>query len=207
MDPSQIPWMVCLTSLILGVVPARSVPEYVFKIRGTGYRRSRGAPGWLGWKSYLSNPTVLAFPVEVMKGGFAVFLATDQGIGLFTSIFNTGWYAPSAILPWAAGLCAVIGQVYSPFQSGSRGVEAALGVMLVLAPWAALASIVAYLVTLFSFRQRPATLPFLIGLLIMVTIHLVIYPFGIHLWPAALIILLILVRHETEIDRLLQNGA
>ncbi|HEX7598590.1 MAG TPA: glycerol-3-phosphate 1-O-acyltransferase PlsY [Polyangia bacterium] len=87
------------------------------------------------------------------KGWAALVLVVDAGKGflpifLAARIFDTAW------LPAAAGLVAVLGQVFSVFLKGrgGKGVATSLGAGLALAPLSALACVALWIALFLRFR-------------------------------------------------------
>jgi len=87
------------------------------------------------------------------RGWAAVVLLVDAGKGalpvvLAAQVFDVSW------LPAAAGLAAVLGQVFSIFLKGrgGKGVATSLGAGLALAPWPALICLVVWAALFAAFR-------------------------------------------------------
>ena len=87
------------------------------------------------------------------RGWAAVVLLVDAGKGalpvvLAAQVFDVSW------LPAAAGLAAVLGQVFSMFLKGrgGKGVATSLGAGLALAPWPALICLVVWAALFAAFR-------------------------------------------------------
>ncbi|MBI2711696.1 MAG: glycerol-3-phosphate acyltransferase, partial [Bdellovibrio sp.] len=79
----------------------------------------------------------------------------------------------------------------------------AFGVILFLAPTAAGCGLFGFVLT--YFYRRIVSLASLAGLGTAAVSYLVLNPIGVHLWSGAALALLVLIRHEKNIDALLEN--
>lgn len=186
-------------------------------------RLSRGGRGrrWeldLRRKVELTPASIAASVFDVAKGVLISVLAGPPGLALAGLVAGGGPVeAPGASLAWAAVLAGVIGHCFAPWSRpvGAKGMLPALGGAAVLAPFAALAGLLAFVAGYFSpLREpawpdgsldRPRALAALVGLLCACVVLLVFYPIGGHLWSVASIVFIILLRHEAEIDVLIQR--
>jgi glycerol-3-phosphate acyltransferase PlsY len=76
-------------------------------------------------------------------------------------------------------------------------------VILILSPLAGVVGLIAFGLT---FREKKTgSLASLAGLLTVAVTHWVLRPAGTYLWFAGALVFLILIRHESNIDALLQN--
>lgn len=149
---------------------------------------------------------VLTFLADSAKGAVAVVLARPEGVEWIVGspqaippIAHTEWFA------WLVALAAVLGHCYSPWLrfKGGKGVATSFGVAIMLSPLAALAGGVVFILTFLA--KRIGSLASLAGILTIAVTHLVLNPLGSYLWIGAALIGLILIRHEANIDALLEN--
>lgn len=152
----------------------------------------------------------LTFVLDVCKGVVAVFFATPTGYQFLSVLFLGGTQEVSEVplsIPviWGAGFLAVFGHCYSPWLNfkGGKGVATALGVILVLSPISAIFGALAFVLT-FIFK-RIASLASLAGLFSASVTYLILNPVGVHLCIGAAMLMMILIRHERNIDALLEN--
>ncbi len=106
---------------------------------------------------------------------------------------------------WGSALFLVLGHCFSPWLGfkGGKGVATAFGAILVLSPWAALSGAGAFVLAFML--KRIGSLASLSGVIVASVTHLILNPLGSHLWLGLLIVLLIVIRHERNIDALLEN--
>jgi acyl phosphate:glycerol-3-phosphate acyltransferase len=106
---------------------------------------------------------------------------------------------------WLVGFMAVLGHCFSPWLGfrGGKGISTGLGIMLVLAPVSALVG--AFVFSLVFFQYRIASLASIAGLMSASILHLICHPVEKPLWVLAALNLLILIRHEGNIDAFFQN--
>lgn len=214
--------LILLLAFLLGSIPFGLLMARVFgrhdpRARGSGNIGATNVTRVAGfWPAGF-----LTFLLDALKGTLAVALAgslLSQLLGLLLGpewiqgnlAFPGHWEPGSALLRWSAGFFAVLGHCYSPWLRlrGGKGVSTALGALALLAPVAALGGVAAFVVTFFSFRT--GSLASLAGLL-MVAVVYGIFPSaesgvpGPHLWPGALMLLVVIARHEKNIDALLED--
>jgi glycerol-3-phosphate acyltransferase PlsY len=142
--------------------------------------------------------------------GFLTF-ALDFAKGVVPVLaLNLGWFSgadevfgPAAA--WAVALCGVIGHCYSPWLrfKGGKGVATGLGALLVLSPIAAMIGVFAFLLSFAA--TRTGSLSSLSGILALTIAHLILAPGGPYLWLGGLLVFIILLRHESNLDALLQS--
>jgi glycerol-3-phosphate acyltransferase PlsY len=210
--PGPATWLACATAFLLGSIPFGLI---VARIAGGADPRRSGSGnigatnisrvmGFWPWGA-------ATFALDLLKGAVPV-LALEAG--LFAAIAASltgaaaGGSAPeavSAVAAWAVGLCAVLGHCYTPWLGfrGGKGVATGLGALAVLSPWASLAGLVAF--GLVFAATRVGSISSLSGILGVSVTHLVIAPTGAYLWFGAALVLVILVRHEGNLDALLEN--
>lgn len=152
----------------------------------------------------------LTLLLDIGKGSLAVLLATPTGIEVleaFTRSLSLDLekaQSGSSVL-WAAGMFAVLGHCYTPWRNfrGGKGVATGLGALAVLSPLAALFGLVGFGIAFF--QSRAASLASISGLILAAVWQVTFYPPGIHLTFGAILAVTILVRHEKNIDALLEN--
>jgi acyl phosphate:glycerol-3-phosphate acyltransferase len=146
----------------------------------------------------------LTFLLDALKGTFSVFLVSSPlGLRVAEWFFDLSGFSSPLWVVWTTGFFAVLGHCYSPwlFCKGGKGVATGFGVLLFLSPCAALVGLVAFA---FTFLQnRMGSLASLMGLWATVVTHCALYPINHHLFAGLALVLLILFRHESNIDALL----
>lgn len=133
-------------------------------------------------------------------------LALDAIKGLVPALLATR-FAGELGSPYAGALCgvaAVIGHCFPVWLSfrGGKGVATGLGVALALAPWAALAGAATWLV-LYKLL-RISSIGSLAGVLVAVVVAALTAPRP-SLYGFAALALVILVRHKSNLERLVQK--
>ncbi|RKY95687.1 MAG: acyl-phosphate glycerol 3-phosphate acyltransferase [Candidatus Hydrothermota bacterium] len=132
---------------------------------------------------------ILTMILDVFKGAFPAFLAL-KSISLEVAC--------------AAGFAAFLGHITSPYMGfrGGKGVATALGVTVVLAPKVFLAAVPVGL--LLFFITRKVSVASLTGSLAGAIYAVVLLPLPVKLLAVAMVIL-IFVRHRSNIKRLLSG--
>lgn len=104
---------------------------------------------------------------------------------------------------WLSGLCAVLGHCYSPWLrfKGGKGVATAFGMILVVSPISALVALMGFGAAFYA--KRTASIASITGMILAAATHVTLYPVEPHLWVGALVIAVVLVRHESNLDALL----
>jgi acyl phosphate:glycerol-3-phosphate acyltransferase len=203
--------VISLSAFLLGSIPFGILMAHAFtdikdlQARGSGNigatNVSRVAGFWpAGFLTFLFDFLKGAIPV------FVVSLAAFQSwyLGLFQSSREIGL---SAI--WFTGLCAILGHCFSPWVKfkGGKGVATGLGVIAILAPIAAGVGVAAF--AFCFFKTKLGSLSSIVALTVAAIADLVIMPAGTYasyLWIGAVIIFLILFRHESNMDSLLEGN-
>ncbi len=134
----------------------------------------------------------LTFLCDVLKGILPLLL------------FKIGGAPPSFDL-WFTGFISVLGHCYSPWLKfrGGKGVATGFGVILVLSPLAALAGALGY--ALSFLQNRVGSVSSLIGILFMLAAQFVLYPPGEHLFVLMGLFFVIILKHEKNLDSLLEG--
>uniref|UniRef100_UPI003340EC07 glycerol-3-phosphate 1-O-acyltransferase PlsY n=1 Tax=Castellaniella defragrans TaxID=75697 RepID=UPI003340EC07 len=145
---SSLPAAAIVIVLILGyLIGSVSFAVLVSRLMGLRDPRSFGSgnPGATNvLRSGNKTAAILTLLGDAAKGWVAVMLAAwAVRAGL----------APAAAVPWA-GLAAFIGHLYPVFLrfKGGKGVATALGVLLGLQPWLALATVATWAIVLYVTR-------------------------------------------------------
>ena len=202
-----------LAAFLLGSVPfgllmARAFDVKDLRVRGSGNIGATNVSRVVGfWPA-----GALTFLLDVVKGMLPVFVVS---LPAFQSAW-TGWWQNmgysgvqvSETVIWATAFCAVAGHCFSPWVrfKGGKGVATGFGAILILSPWAALAGILAFAFTFL--KTKVGSLSSVTGLLTVAVVYLVIrdhHSYGSYVWIGALLLFLILVRHESNIDSILDG--
>jgi len=151
----------------------------------------------------------ITFCLDVAKGALPVLLITPIGCKAIALLFSgdseVGNCSFNLPLQWAVGLFSILGHCFSPWVhfKGGKGVATGFGVALVLSSSAALMGIAGFILTFLS--TRISSLSSIVGLLLTAVAYLALNPLGPHLWLGAAMLFVIFMRHEANIDALLQN--
>jgi glycerol-3-phosphate acyltransferase PlsY len=138
---------------------------------------------------------ILTLALDLLKGLTAVLIAKH---------FNPG--SPSDLMS-AAAVFAVLGHVFPAWLSfrGGKGVATALGVFLAIAPWAALGALVVFILLVFTTRYVSLA-SVLAAVVIPVFAMLTVSSRSpIFIGAVIFIALLVVVKHQANIARLLQG--
>jgi len=201
-----LPAIVCVIAFLMGSIPFGLLVARIFKVKdltsqGSGNIGATNVSRVLGfWPA-----GALTFALDLLKGILPVLALLPMGSQIWLGTFGLPETDFSATAIWSAGLFAVLGHCYSPWLhfKGGKGVATGFGVLVVLSPLAGLAGILAFGITFLS--KRIGSLASLAGLIVASVFHVVFEPGGAHLIPGALLVFLILIRHEANIDALLDQ--
>ena len=188
---SAWPWF--LASYLLGSLPTSWIVVKLVKgedLRklGSGNLGATNLYRQLGWRWALP-----AAVIDIGKGVIPVLVFGPRAGG-------------GPIMALFLGITAVLGHVFSIFVNfkGGKGVATGAGVLIGLAPWAALVAIVVWGVVV-KFTGY-VSLGSLLGAVVLVPSLWFIYPDRRDLvWPFALLALMIIVLHRANIQRLLKG--
>ena len=197
-----------LGSVPFGLLMARAFSVGDLQAKGSGNIGASNVSRVVGfWPA-----GALTFLLDVLKGAVPALVVSLPAMQQWW----TGWwegFGRSGVeitdnVIWAVGFCAILGHCFSPWVrfKGGKGVATGFGVILVLSPWAGIAGIVAFAFTFLKFKT--ASLASIAGLLMVAVVHLVIHDhrtYGSNLWIGAAILFLILIRHEANLDGLLEG--
>lgn len=147
------------------------------------------------------------FVLDLIKGAIPAFL------GGFEPLWTLMEKAPQLAAPlhagtaaaWAGGLFAVLGHCFSPWLKlkGGKGVATGFGAILVLAPIPALVGFVmAFLIFL---NRRMVSISCIGGIAVAAVTCVLLGPVEPSLFFGAVMIAVILFRHEENIDALLEG--
>ncbi len=197
-------------SFFIGSIPFGLLIARIFKIKE--FRRP--APHGL-LRPHLAETTnfwpvgVLNIFLDFAKGVLALLLVSPVGyrlLGMFLrDSGDLGIHDESLVLTWASGLFVVLGHCFSPWLRfrGGKGVATTFGVILVLSPVSALFGLLGF--GLFFFYSQITSLASIAGLICAAVGYLVLNTVGIQLWVGVVMIFLVLLRHEANIDALLEQ--
>ena len=134
---------------------------------------------------------ILVFVLDAFKGAGSVLLAQY--------FLGKGWYAG------LCGLFSVFGHIFSPYLRfrGGKGVACGFGVMLVLAPWASLLSLLVWAL-LVAWRKLVSLASLLASIILLILLWL----FSLPLWVVGVgmgICLLVFWAHRANLARLLSG--
>lgn len=188
---SAWPWF--LASYLLGSLPTswmvvKLVKGEDLRKLGSGNLGATNLYRQLGWR--------WALPAALI----------DMGKGIIPVLVFGPRTGGGEIMALLLGITAVLGHVFSIFVNfkGGKGVATGAGVLIGLAPWAALVAIVVWgvVVKLSGY----VSLGSLLGAVILVPALWLLYPDRRELvWPFALLALMIVVLHRANIQRLLKG--
>lgn len=201
-----LPLLALAAAYLLGSIPfgiwiARSYRVGDLTSRGSGNIGATNVSRVVGfWPAGF-----LTLLLDLSKGLIPVLLISPWGASIWTSTFFPGGYSFAETVVWSAGLFAVLGHCFSPWLKlrGGKGVATGLGALLILSPLAALTGIVVFVMTFLI--RRIGSLASIAGLVAACTAHLVLYPVSRHLWAGAAMVFLILNRHESNLEALLEG--
>jgi glycerol-3-phosphate acyltransferase PlsY len=203
------PVAILLGAFLLGSIPFGLLTARAFKVkdlteRGSGNIGTTNVSRVLGfWPAGF-----ITLLLDVLKGAapVAVFAYTGlaESLGSLMQVPSSVSLV-SPLLIWSVGLFAVLGHCFSPWLhfNGGKGVATAMGVWLVLSPVSAAAGIIGF-VCAFALTQVGA-MGSLTGLTFAAAAYLVMNPVGAHVWAWAAMLFVILIRHEGNLDRMLEN--
>lgn len=187
-------------SIPFGLLIARVLRVPDLRDKGSGNIGATNVTRVLGWKAGVGT-----LFLDLGKGALSVFLGSPESMAIWSRFEAFSGVEPQLGWAWLAGLFAVLGHCYSPWlrMKGGKGVATGFGVVLLLSPLAAVAGLAGFVIAFGS--RRTGSLASLTGLVCAAIAHLVLYPAGSHLWAGAVMIFVILLRHEANIDALLEN--
>lgn len=199
MNLDFVPYVAIVLAFLVG-----SIPFGVFIARAFGVKdiRSEGS-GNIG----ATNVSRIA---GFWPAGFlTLFLDVVKAIVILLPL-KMGWFGlegfePSQELLWSVGLAAVLGHCFTPWLKfrGGKGVASSYGVLVVLAPFSGLVGAIAFLLAFLA--TRTGSIGSLTGLVLAGALHLVFYPLGPYVALLAAMILLIIYRHDQNLDALLDK--
>ena len=197
-----------LGSIPFGLLMARAFRVNDLQSRGSGNIGATNVSRVVGfWPA-----GALTFLLDVLKGFLPVLVVSLAAV---QSGWATWWegmgYSGVEITDrviWLVGFFSVLGHCFSPWVGfkGGKGVATGFGAILMLSPWAGLVGIAVFAFTFF--KTKTGSLSSLSGLIAVAMAHLVIHDhhaYGSYLWVGAAILFLILVRHESNLDGLLEG--
>jgi len=205
--------LLCLMAFLIGSIPfgilmARAFNVKDLQTRGSGNIGATNVSRVVGfWPA-----GALTFLLDVLKGMLPVFVVN---LSSFQAAWS-GWWeglghpgiAINENIIWLTAFCAVAGHCFSPWVKlkGGKGVATGFGAILILSPFAALGGILAFAFTFL--KTRVGSLSSIAGLLTVAVVYLVIRDhnsYGSYVWIGAMMLFLILIRHESNIDAILKG--
>jgi glycerol-3-phosphate acyltransferase PlsY len=199
-------FLVGLAAYLLGSIPFGFLLVWLFlkediRAKGSG---NIGATNVV--RSGAKKLGALTFVLDVCKGFLAVWLASRI---VFAPVFGSSLAAvPLQNAEALAALCAILGHIYTVWLrfKGGKGVATALGVFLALAPMAALAGLVVFILT-FALTKYVSLASILAAVSFPIfAMFLPHAPYGP--WLAAVIVIvpvIVIAKHRQNIARLV-NG-
>lgn len=202
--------LLLLIPFLLGSIPFGLIMARLFHVKGL---REKGS-GNIG-ATNVSRVVgfwpagFLTFALDTLKGALPPFLMAVPGFTAWWDALPSALDLPfaspeiSATWVWLAGFCAVFGHCYSPWLrfKGGKGVATAFGMILVVSPVSALIALMGFGAAFYA--KRTASIASVTGMILAAVTHLTLYPVESHLWVGALVIAVVLVRHESNLDALL----
>ena len=203
-------WLLFFLAFAFGSIPFGVIVARLFKVkdlqsRGSGNIGATNVSRVLGfWPAGL-----IVFLLDGLKGVLGAALGSQFGQALSQSFQGNGWAGnwDFSNLPsssgWWFGLAAVIGHCFTPWLKfkGGKGVATGFGALLVLSPIAACGGLIVF--GLSFGMTRIGSLGSLAGILATAWLHVTLHSVGPELFAGALIVAVILLRHEENITALL----
>jgi glycerol-3-phosphate acyltransferase PlsY len=195
-----------LVSFWIGSIPFGLLIAKLFKVRdlrvhGSGNVGATNVTRVLGfWPA-----GAITFLLDVLKGSLPVLVCGPIGNHFLNAWFGLELPELSELGLWGVGLAAVLGHCYSPWLqfSGGKGVATGFGVVAVLSPVGAVVGILTF--ALVFFTTRTGSLGSLFGVSAAAVAHLIYHSADIKELLGAIMISVIIFRHESNIDRLLEG--
>jgi len=148
------------------------------------------------------------FAIDAIKCALFMLLLTPAGMEiLYKGIEFPLWsWEHLKTLQYGLGFFLLYGHCYSHWEQldQGRGIFPLLGVVLVAFPVAFAVGLLGMLIALFL--KGGETNSNLAALFSLTVAHLVLTPSGAYLWLLGLMIFMVLVRHERDLDQLLQSS-
>jgi len=197
--------IIYLTSFLVGSIPFGLWVGRLFKAgdirkRGSGNIGATNVSRIVGFRAGL-----LTFTLDLLKGAVLVLLLSREGLVHAIGVWTGETFAFSLSALWATGFFAVLGHCFSPWLhlKGGKGIATGFGALLVLSPVSALVGAIAYVLTFLD--KKIGSISSIAGLSLASVSYLVLNRVGAHLWWGAAMVFLIILRHESNIDALLEN--
>ncbi len=199
--------IVCILSFIIGSIPIGMI---IAKIKGVDLRKI--GSGNIGATNVLraigKESALITLFGDIAKGAIAVLLARHLLSNLNVQITHFGGLEtyitkPQLLIEGLVGLLAILGHNYSIFLrfKGGKGVATSLGVLLVISPQAALITITIWLFTLA--RSGYSSLASMVSFGTLPVVIFIVDRSNEKILIAAIIAILIFIRHIPNIKRLL----
>ncbi len=202
-----VPALALISAFLMGSVPFGLWIARAFKVRdltsrGSGNIGATNVSRVVGfWPAGF-----LTLLLDSFKGALPILVCIPVGVSLWAPWLQLEGLEFSMPLLWGLGLAAVLGHCFSPWLRfrGGKGVATGFGALAVLSPGAAAVGLIAF--GLAFLARRIGSMASLAGLFSAAAAHLVIHGVrGTHLVFGALLVFVVLFRHESNIDALLQE--
>lgn len=188
-----------VSAFLLGSIPFGLL---ISKLYGVGNLREQGS-GNIG-------ATNVSRVIGFWPAGFLTFFLDALKGVLLILPFQLHWvpeghFPTSVPMLWSVGLLAVIGHCFSPWLKfiGGKGVATTFGVIFALAPFSGLIGGIVFGLAYYATRVGAAGS--LLGLLAAISVYRLFYPFDPAMLLFALMVLVTIYRHDSNLDGLLAD--
>ncbi|MFH1540749.1 MAG: glycerol-3-phosphate 1-O-acyltransferase PlsY [Elusimicrobiota bacterium] len=139
--------LILLLSFLLGSIPNAYLIAKIFRGIDIRHHGSENPGATNVWRVVGKIHGSITFLLDVLKGFLPVIISKN----LLAHSSQIGFSGePSSVIPVAAGFCAVIGHIWTPFLkfNGGKGVATGCGVFLGLTPLPTIFSLIVFLIVL-----------------------------------------------------------
>lgn len=139
----------------------------------------------------------------------SVVLLIDIGKAFLVTYYFPPLFPMESLYRLILGVCALLGNIFTPFLGfkGGKGVATGLGVALAISPLSILCALLGFVITVALTRY--ISLGSLVGVVVYIFCTLVFYPPSKNnMYPfifSLLLFIMVSVRHSTNIKRLIQG--
>lgn len=172
-------------AFILGTIPVHLLSQRFLKTQKA--------------QRFLNAPLLVGFLIRVMKGWIIVQL----GATLILKYFPVQLEVNLGV--WLICLFAVLGDCLTPWVriDQDKSLSLAVGGLIIIAPLTAFSSLIAFVLTFFATSSQPRAR--LNALFVAFWAQVIAYPVGHYLWAGAALLFVLLVRHESDLDQILES--